>query len=591
MGEDPDALKVFSAVLECNSPKFQVEVRSDTTQMPALLEELNASARVPVKAFVVLFADGRVRVDSPASFADLLTKLRSKLQAARSRAETERAAALRRQQEDESISPGEADELKELCTIRVDIILVTSDGADDGAEEAYSADKLRAERRLKLSEADKENDGSGSGSVGAARPRQAPRDASSVVKLISLRFFADQDQNAKENGVEVVLPFKSSWREVCDTLHQRFQRIVHFRYIDDRNAWRDVRSDSAFTAFRAQVGEEGLEKGASLVVAQVQLLPFGSGPPPITEALRDSFSLADSCQTLEHRLKLISYILNDSPSADAQREVEEIRRIVQGPNGTQTLLHETDEVGRTALHLAAASGRLSFVQALLSGPQAQRARVVCARDSKGRTPLHGCKGDEVVIRLLQANANPLLLDNLGCSPLHTITDSDVAERLIKAKSYGAPHDAKPGLPDARGRTALACHASAPFQSNGQMLAWLGLQAPGLVHSDGSQVKVDLLALDCFGRSVLHDAAAANNWEALDVLLKAGPFDINQRDSFGLTPLHAAAKVNGLKSVALLLAKHANPDARDAGGRQPVEYVTKDSVAAVLAAAARSLQKK
>jgi hypothetical protein len=42
----------------------------------------------------------------------------------------------------------------------------------------------------------------------------------------------------------------------------------------------EVWSDKAWSTSRAHMGEEGLEKGTSHVVSQVQLLPFCSGTSP-----------------------------------------------------------------------------------------------------------------------------------------------------------------------------------------------------------------------------------------------------------------------------------------------------------------------
>jgi hypothetical protein len=81
---------------------------------------------------------------------------------------------------------------------------------------------------------------------------------------------------------------------VCDTLRKRFNRIAHFRYLNDKNVWLEVRSETAFAAFRNQMCEEAIEKGINHVVAHVQLLVFGSGAPPIVEIFRDGFFLSSN---------------------------------------------------------------------------------------------------------------------------------------------------------------------------------------------------------------------------------------------------------------------------------------------------------
>lgn len=214
--------------------------------------------------------------------------LRTKWQADRSPAEQHRLHELgAKTGGGEELSTEEEAERRVLATVEQDIILVTGEGSED---EAYDANKLRAERLRRMSEV----------AMGSGAPARAPRDASRVVSFITLKFFADEDQFGKDkataNGVEISLPFSATWSEVCDMLRKRFQRIMHFRYINDKNVWLEVRSEQSMAIFRTQMGEEGLEKGASVVVAQVKQLPFGSGGPHVAEALRDSLMLSSLYQ-------------------------------------------------------------------------------------------------------------------------------------------------------------------------------------------------------------------------------------------------------------------------------------------------------
>ena len=363
------------------------------------------------------------------------------------------------------------------------------------------------------------------------------RDARSIVKFITLRFFVDDDHTAvKEHGVELTVPFAASWPDVCVALHKRFQRTVHFQYYDVAGAPRTVRSAQALDAFRAQLGEEGLEKGSSLVFAQVKqpllthlfaqvkLVPFGCGGPPIVETLRDDFSLSSSHQAPDERMQLLGCVTE--ALSDEARAAGAARAIIQSPTGPACLMEQRDDAGRTALHLAAAQGRQQLVQALLSGPHQSRTAAACAQDYRGRTPLHYARGEQVVLLLLGAKADPLIVDTHGYGPLHLVTDPDVADRLVKAKSHGAPHDASPDLRDKVGRTALSCHAAAGWEQSGEMLSWLVLRAPSCVNSDGNELRQEVAATDAFARSALHDAAAANNWQGLDVLFKSGAFAVD-----------------------------------------------------------------
>ena len=121
------------------------------------------------------------------------------------------------QEDGNQLSSTDAAELRALCTVEQDIVLVTpEETSGDGA--AYDAGRLREERLRRLSVAEAEQDGSAH--------RRAKRDASVVVKYITLRFFADQEQNNKEHGVEVSIPFLASFAEVCEMLRQS-RRILY----------------------------------------------------------------------------------------------------------------------------------------------------------------------------------------------------------------------------------------------------------------------------------------------------------------------------------------------------------------------------
>lgn len=458
-----------------------------------------------------------------------IAELRGKLRDKKSPDEKQRLQTLVKKQDDDQLTQSEAEEIRTICSIDHDIVLVQP----EEPEKEYDAQKLRSERLSRLSAAEgslASNKGSGVGS-------KTKRNADSVVHFITLRFFADQDQKAKENGVEINLPFAAGWPEVCEILRKRFESIVHFRYISDKNLWLEVRSDKAWSAFRTQMGEEGLEKGSSHVVAQVQLLPFGSGAARVADALQDAFLLSSHYQAIEERLKFMKCI--EQARSDEATAAENARSLIQSSAGPGTLLEETDEIGRTALHLAASQGLRLLVQALLSGPQQSRKMVACACDLKGRTPLHYATGERVAISLLQAKADALMVDEQGCAPLHLCRDPDVAHVLIKAKTHQSPNDAVPDFRDKMGRTALHCHAAAAWQQSGEMLAWLVLKAPGSVNSAGAAIKVDVMGVDAFGRTALHDAASLNNWEALDVLFKSGEVLVEAKDGFGLSALHYA----------------------------------------------------
>jgi hypothetical protein len=179
---------------------------------------------------------------------------------------------------------------------------------------------------------------------------------------------------------------------------------------------------------------------------QVQLLPFGSGLAAVAELLQDGvFSSSNS--HLEERMELMACVVEAMTVTDEGSAADHARAVLQSPSGPSALLEQRDDIGRTALHLAAAQGRRLLVTALLSGPKETRKAAACARDLRGRTPLHYCAGEHVAMTLLQAHADPSLVDEQGCGPLHVNRDPNVADRLVKAKTHGAPNDASPDLRD------------------------------------------------------------------------------------------------------------------------------------------------
>jgi ankyrin repeat protein len=205
----------------------------------------------------------------------------------------------------------------------------------------------------------------------------------------------------------------------------------------------------------------------------VQLLPFGSGLPAVAQLLQDgAFSSSNShLEALEERMELMACVV--AAVTDEGSAADQARAVMQSPGGPSALLEQTDHVGRTPLHLAAAQGRRLLVTALLSGPAETRKAAACARDLRGRTPLHYCSGEHVAMTLLQANADPSLVDEHGCGPLHVNRDPNVADRLVKAKTHGATNDASPDLRDKVRSLRLSKHpAPKPSPFNSEPLCFL-----------------------------------------------------------------------------------------------------------------------
>uniref|UniRef100_A0A6U4TQ13 Uncharacterized protein n=1 Tax=Hemiselmis andersenii TaxID=464988 RepID=A0A6U4TQ13_HEMAN len=93
-----------------------------------------------------------------------------------------------------------------------------------------------------------------------------------------------------------------------------------------------------------------------------------------------------------------------------------------------------------------------------------------------------------------------------------------------------------------------------------------------------------------GQTPLHVACLWGNFEAAEVLLKAGA-DVNIRNNFsGGTPLHCAAAENdrgngeGRRNcVAALIAVGADPEIVDFRGKKPASYSATNDIRAMLGA--------
>ncbi|XP_057701015.1 serine/threonine-protein phosphatase 6 regulatory ankyrin repeat subunit C-like isoform X9 [Corythoichthys intestinalis] len=175
-----------------------------------------------------------------------------------------------------------------------------------------------------------------------------------------------------------------------------------------------------------------------------------------------------------------------------------------------------DQKGSTALHRAAALGCADGASALLE----HGASALC-RDARGRTPLHlaaSCGHARLLRALLQAamKADPLdsMLDYRGYTPTHWAAyrgHEGCLRILLEKKLFG--------------------------------------------NQEGNSFKP------------LHCALIKGHDVAAGLLLKTvGTQIIRGRDAKGRTPLHAAAYSGNVTGLRLLLARGAELDARDRGGR-------------------------
>lgn len=184
--------------------------------------------------------------------------------------------------------------------------------------------------------------------------------------------------------------------------------------------------------------------------------------------------------------------------------------IYQGAN----LHNQTDRTGETALHLAARYAR-----------------------------------SDAAKRLLEASADANIQDNMGRTPLHAAVAAD-AQGVFQILIRNRATDLDARMHD--GTTPLILAAR--------------LAVEGMVE-ELINCHADVNAIDDFGKSALHWAAAVNNVEAAIVLLKNGA-NKDMQNNKEETPLFLAAREGSYETAKVLLDHFANREITDHMDRLP-----------------------
>uniref|UniRef100_A0AAZ3QJZ2 Neurogenic locus notch homolog protein 1 n=1 Tax=Oncorhynchus tshawytscha TaxID=74940 RepID=A0AAZ3QJZ2_ONCTS len=184
--------------------------------------------------------------------------------------------------------------------------------------------------------------------------------------------------------------------------------------------------------------------------------------------------------------------------------------IYQGAN----LHSQTDRTGETALHLAARYAR-----------------------------------SDAAKRLLEASADANIQDNMGKTPLHAAVAAD-AQGVFQILIRNRATDLDARMHD--GTTPLILAAR--------------LAVEGMVE-ELINCHADVNAIDDFGKSALHWAAAVNNVEAATVLLKNGA-NKDMQNNKEETPLFLAAREGSYETAKVLLEHFANREITDHMDRLP-----------------------
>ena len=228
--------------------------------------------------------------------------------------------------------------------------------------------------------------------------------------------------------------------------------------------------------------------------------------------------------------------------------------------------NETDQAGRTAVHLASAIGAIERMRVLLDAGGDPN-----ARDREGNTPLHLASDasspvlseddSKAAIRLLLFyGASPAWSNYLGDTPLHLAAGSHHMQSPIGVNALLSA-GAKPNLRNSRDNTPL--HAAVEGHANTEVIRALLFAgaAPQLQNRDG------LTALQLLVRGT------TDNGVAVRELLGSGA-DPNRRDPEGNTPLHAAVRSGDWRdrteTVNALLAGGADACIEDSQGNLPIE---------------------
>lgn len=283
-----------------------------------------------------------------------------------------------------------------------------------------------------------------------------------------------------------------------------------------------------------------------------------------------------------------------------------------------SLINWQDYLGRSALHMAVASGSVEVLYFLISKEDCN----IDVLDNSFCTPLHWAAKmgfAEKADILLKKRASHSSADDNGATPLHYAAHNDYAQTVEVFMSRQHIYDEA----DILGRNALMWAAirnaeaalNAIAASNSALLSWGDKNGTTALHAAAVQGHVSVIELlltlgvhidltdkngmtpflkSCeVGRSktaqlllnlgadihacdfnrctALHWCARGGHAYLSQILLKCGA-NSNVQDSLRMTPLHCAS-VSGdyVNCISVLLESNANPNAVDFEGKTPLHF--------------------
>ncbi|KAJ8985951.1 hypothetical protein NQ317_010709 [Molorchus minor] len=211
-------------------------------------------------------------------------------------------------------------------------------------------------------------------------------------------------------------------------------------------------------------------------------------------------------------------------------------------------VNSTDNYGRSALHLAAYTGRHECVKLLLD----HGAKVDAWDDKNQVTPLHcaAAMGHLSCLKLLVKQGADINAGLCNRSPLHYAVQSSAVEcvRVL------LEHNASPNTPQIFSETPL--HVAACL-GNAEVVKLL-LDYGAAVNIQSGKDRM----------TPLHLASEDGDAECAKLLVEAGAA-VNAKNRKNQTPLHLAALSQCTETIELLLSKGADPNTPDVDGRTPL----------------------
>ncbi len=213
----------------------------------------------------------------------------------------------------------------------------------------------------------------------------------------------------------------------------------------------------------------------------------------------------------------------DLLDAVSNADLDEIRKLLAG--GLD--VNSGNEVGTTALHLAALDGDA-----------------------------------EVLRLLLESGANPNVRDKHGDTPLLIA----VTHSMMDAVKLLLEHGADPNSKDVDGNYILHMVTDDGYGGVTRLMHIIEFSIPRLLIEHGADVNVK----DKTGNTLLHKILGdIVEYDDFKFLLSKGA-NPNVQNSKGETPLHIATKSEIWRPVKWLLESGADPNARDKEGKTPIE---------------------